>query len=269
MAMGPRSPRWCVPLMVVLSACASPPPPTTGPTYAELYEAGRWAEAQTAAAARAKDLARGPEREQAMLIAGLSAHALGRDSEAEPWLKPLLESSNAAVAGRAGLTLGLIAQRAGADAQAVRYLSDASEKLAGDESARALLYLGDSYDRLKDRSKARDAWTLALSRAKSDQALRADIGARLSKRDSGPALSRGGLSLQMGAFSSHQRAQGMADRLRSRTASLGMAEPRVIETTSKGKQIFVVQIGRFATRPEADRAKGTLGEPAFVTNAAD
>ena len=254
---------------ILCGGCASTPVPTLTPTYVELYQSGRWAEAQTAAAARAKELPSGLEREQAMLIAGQSAHALGRDADAEPWLKPLLTSGNPTISGRAGVTMVLIAQRAGTDAKAVTYFSEAADKLAGDESARALLYLGDSYARLKERTKARDAWNLALERAKSDPSLKSDIGARLSKRDEGPTPKRGGLTLQVGAFSSHQRAQGMADRLRERTAAAGLTEPRVIETTSKGKQVFVVQIGRYATRPEADRAKKQLAEAAFVTEAAD
>jgi len=256
-------------VFAMVCGCASAPEVALRPTYVELYESGRWAEAQTAASARAKELSRGPEREQAMLISGQSAHALGRDSEAEPWLKPLIESGNPTIAGRAGVTLGLIAQRASLDSKAVTYFSTAAEKLAGDDSARALLYLGDSYERLKERTKARDAWAEALARAKADPTLRADIGARLSKRDATPTPKRGGLALQLGAFSSHQRAQGMADRLRIRTAALGMAEPRVIETNSKGKQVFVVQVGRFGTKPDAERAKKTLGELAFVTDSAD
>ncbi len=259
----------CVLSMLTVGGCASAPARPFTPGFVELYESGRWAEAQTAAAARAKELPRGAEREQAMLIAGQSAHALGRDAEAEPWLTPLVESSDPTIAGRASLTLGLIAQRAGADAKAVPLFETASNTLAGEDSARALLYLGDSYDRLKDRSKARDAWSLALARVKYDASLKADIGSRLSRRDAGPQIKRGGLVLQVGAFSSHQRAQGLADRLRDRSAAAGLAEPRVIETTSKGKPVFVVQIGRFESRPDADRAKASLGEVAFVTEAAD
>jgi len=253
----------------LFGGCATPPPRPTGPSYVDLYNSGRWAEAQAAAAARAKELPQGAEREQAMLIAGQSAHAQGRDNEAEPWLTPLLESGDPAIAGRAAMTLGLIAQRAGLNAKAVPLFETASNNLAGDESARALLYLGDSYDRMKERPKARDSWTLALGRVKHDQSLKADIDARLSRRDGGPATKRGGLVLQVGAFSSHQRAQGLADRLRDRATAAGLAEPRVIETSTKGKAVFVVQVGRFGTRPEADKAKKSLGEVAFVTEAAD
>ena len=56
---------------ILCGGCASTPVPTLTPTYVELYQSGRWAEAQTAAAARAKELPSGLEREQAMLLVHL------------------------------------------------------------------------------------------------------------------------------------------------------------------------------------------------------
>lgn len=261
------------PGIVGSSGCASQPRPAVAPVltpgYTELYSAGRYAEAQTAAAARAKELPNGPERERAMLVAGQSAHALSRDAEAEPWLKPLLESGNPEIAGRAGTLLGLIAQRASNNTTAIRYFQTASEKLAGDESARALMYMGDSYKWIGNADRARDAYIAAQGRAKVDSQLKAEIGTRLAERSATPGPLRGGFSVQVGAFSARQRAQGTVDRLRSKTAALGMGEPRVIDSFSGGKQVFLVHVGRYATHAEADRAKQQLGEPGFVTKAGD
>ena len=109
-------------------------------------------------------------------------------AEAEPWLKPLLESGNPEIAGRAATTLGLIAQRAGQDAKAVKLFETGSDKLAGDDSARALLYMGDSYRSMSLEPRAKESYTLAQSRAKNDEQLKSTIGSRLSKRPDAPSM---------------------------------------------------------------------------------
>jgi len=276
--------------------CASTPATNSAgqPTYAELYSAGKYAEAQDVAAAVGKT-ASGPEKERAQLIAGLAANARDRDYEAEPFLRPLLESSDPNISGRAGAAMGLIAQRAGKHPKAVELLTASARKLEGHQSARAWLYAGDSYRSLGEDAKAREAYSkasaLATPRASSDTTLKALIENRMvpSSVTVGPTIRSGGsaptstarssgslsssvqgkYTLQVGAYGSRQRAQATADKLLQLTTSLGLGTPRVIDTTTKGKTVTVVQIGRFANQQAAETARRKVGSGAFVTQADD
>lgn len=266
--------------------CASAPAngQSGQPTYAELYNAGKYAEAQDSAAAFAKT-ASGSEKERAQLIAGLAANARDRDYEAEPFLRPLLESSDQNISGRAGAAMGLIAQRAGKHAKAVELLTTSAGKLEGHQSARAWMYAGDSYRSLGEDAKSREAYAKAASLATSDATLKSLIDSRMvppsvvvgptiksgGSKPASPAASgsQGKYTLQVGAYGSRQRAQATADKLLQLTTSLGLGAPRVIDTTAKGKTVTVVQIGRFPNQQAAESARRQVGSGAFVTQADD
>jgi cell division septation protein DedD len=76
-------------------------------------------------------------------------------------------------------------------------------------------------------------------------------------------------SVQLGAFTNQQRAQAAADRARNKAQSLSLGSPRLIESTSKGKKVVLVQVGKFGSKKAAESAKAKLGENAFVTASAD
>ncbi len=276
---------------LVFGGCSSTPATnSTGqPTYAELYSAGKYAEAQDAAAAVAKN-ASGSEKERAQLIAGLAANARDRDYEAEPFLRPLLESSDQNISGRAGAAMGLIAQRAGKHAKAVELLTSSAAKLEGHQAARAWMYAGDSYRSLGEDAKTREAYSRASTLAATDATLKSLIDSRMnppsvaggsSSRPGVPSLAgvrpdhpanahpNGKYTLQVGAYGSRQRAQATADKLLGLTTGLGLGAPRVIDTTVKGKTVTVVQIGRFADQQAAESARRRVGSGAFVTLADD
>lgn len=275
---------------VFLSGCQSGAASGGGPAgYAELYNAGSFSEAQDAAGAVAK-AASGSEKERAQLIAGLAANARDRDYEAEPYLRPLLESSDQSISGRAGAGMGLIAQRAGKHARAVELFTDSARKTEGAQAARAWLYAGDSYRSLGEDAKSREAYAKASSLATSDASLLALIESRKAPPSVvvGPTIrggafapngtkqtgqpgagSLGKFTLQVGAFGSRQRAQATADKLLQLTTGLGLGTPRVIDTSVKGRAVTVVQIGRFATQESAENARRRVGSGSFVTRADD
>lgn len=281
---------WIAGGCVFLSGCQSGPTGGGGQTnYAELYSAGQFGEAQDAAAAVAKNTS-GPEKERAQLIAGLAANARDRDFEAEPFLRPLLGSSDPSISGRAGAGMGLIAQRAGQHAKAIDLFTESAGKSEGAQAARAWLYAGDSYRSLGEDAKSREAYAKAVPLASSDAALLALIESRKTPPSVvvGPTIrsgstppggtrtlgtsaagSQGRFTLQVGAYSSRQRAQATADKLLQVTTGLGLGAPRVIDTRVKGKSVTVVQIGRFATQEAAETARRRVGSGAFVTQADD
>src|SRR5690606_19790353 len=95
------------------------------------------------------------DRERAMLIAGLSAQALGQSADAEFWFKQVERSSDPEIAGRARAGIGLLALDAGDHTKAAALLSTASAQLKGDESARASLFAGQAYEAMGRLDRAR------------------------------------------------------------------------------------------------------------------
>ena len=121
--------------------------------YKTLYENRQYAEAYKAAL-EAQTEGSSVQREQAALIAGLSAAALNKNDEAERILRPLTKSNDQTVSGKASAQVGLIAYEGNRHGEASELLTDASNKLSGDEGARASLYAGDA---LRAQGRTSDA----------------------------------------------------------------------------------------------------------------
>ncbi|MBS0197091.1 MAG: SPOR domain-containing protein [Planctomycetes bacterium] len=237
--------------------------------YTEAFKAGRYADAYESASKQAT-LGSGPKKDQASLIAGLSAHALNRNDDAEKFLTPVVGNADPKMAGEAGAALGLIAAERGQHDKAAEYLTQAGRKLTGDDAARAFLYAGDSYKSLGKTTEARGMWSLAQTNVVNDSALRVMIGDRLSAAATPPppaaspnkAAAATRYSVQVGAFSNYTNAQAQVSRYRAYGAA------RVVETHKNGKKLFVVRVGTYATKAEADRVKKTIGSSAVVVTTA-
>ncbi|MCC6951356.1 MAG: hypothetical protein IT433_07910, partial [Phycisphaerales bacterium] len=122
-------------VLVVASGCAQTPKAAASDDYVSLFNSGRYSDAYEASSKAAGAL-RGSNRELAALIAGQSAYRLGRPTESERWLKPLLDSSDRAVAGRAAATLGSLARDRGENRPAFELFDTAASTLTGDDAAR-------------------------------------------------------------------------------------------------------------------------------------
>ncbi len=249
---------------------AGRPAPVSGPKapYVELYEQGHYqrakVEAEDAAAA-----SKGAARDQALVVAGMCAHAMNDDAEAERILRPLATNSDMRVAGRAKATLGLIAQEKNKDEEASQLLLDASRQLAGDESARASLHAGDSLVKLNHPEKARIQYQIGLASAK-DPELRKDLQQRIAGA-SGPGstptggLAGGGFTIQLGAFTQKANADKTAQAAAGKASSAGMSPPRVVKgTDSKGREVWFVWVGQFGSRQAAANARTKIGQGVIV-----
>lgn len=247
-------------VLLVASGCAQSPKATSNDDYVSLFNSGRYSDAYEASSKAAGSL-RGSNRELAALIAGQSAYRLGRPTESERWLKPLLDSSDRAVAGRAAATLGSLARDRGENRPAFELFDTAATKLTGDDAARALMYAGDAKHALGEKSLARDLWTRAQSKVESDVQLRVQIGDRLAGAypGSAPAPSAGAYTVQAGAFASRATADALAQKLRSKGPT------RIVLLTKDGKTLHAVRIGSYATKAEADRMRASIGSGAIVT----
>lgn len=222
---------------------------------ASLYRAGRYASAFEAAKSRASR-ATGAEKERLSLIAGMSAAAMDRNTDAILWLKPLTSSSDAEVAGRASAGVGLIEAEEGRHASAVPYLSAAAEKLSGDEAAKARFYLGESQAASGKSLEANASYRAAASAA-SDPKLRRLANDRLSLT---------AFTLQLGSFRDAAKARQVATAATTRTRSAGLPAPRVVtKSLPDGRSVFAVQVGVYREMSKAQADKARLGGDAVVT----
>ncbi|GMV26572.1 MAG: hypothetical protein AMXMBFR58_26030 [Phycisphaerae bacterium] len=250
--------------------CASSSGGASGSTRAGFiddYSAGNYAAAYASASAAAKNPSNSQiVREQAMLIAGEAAHAMDRNADARTWLAKVSTSSDPQITGKAQATLGLIALEEGSMSQASELLGRASDSLDGDEAARAALYAGDACRASSRETEARRFYQKAGQLARLDQSLQRDIAERLSGSGRSGATvaaapvpsSKPPFTLQLGAFSSPQKAHQQAAKLKPQTSRLALGQPKVVPVFRSGKILYSVRVGTFASRTEADRAKSRL-----------
>lgn len=236
-------------------------------SYTQLYEAREYGRAYTMASKAAESGTPG-ERERAMLVAGLAADRMDRHAEAERRLEPLLKSEDPRVAGTAAATLGLNAQSKGQHNQAADLLSQAANKLSGDDKANAAMYAGDSLLALSRTADAKASYTTAASVVK-DSALRSEISNRLANLKlpaQAPVIGGGSgtYTIQLGSYAEFSRANTQAARARPGVVSAGLPNPRIVQTSKAGKVMYAVRVGRFNTRDDAERARQRLGKDGLV-----
>jgi tetratricopeptide (TPR) repeat protein len=218
------------------------------------YAAGRYSASYRAAKDAMGEL-EGRDKERAMLIAGLSAQALGQRADAEMWFRQVERSTDTEIAGRARAGMGLLALNAGDYTRAAALLSTASAQLKGDESARASLFAGQAYEAMGRLDRARTQYLVAMGLAETP-ALRSNVQAALA------SLGESGFTVQLGAFASRVNAERAARQYRDQAASLSMGEPRIIEKRGVGAAgnsvLFLVQVGSYKSQQDADKARLAL-----------
>ncbi|MEO1130129.1 MAG: SPOR domain-containing protein, partial [Planctomycetota bacterium] len=202
------------------------------------------------------DRTSGVRRDQAALIAGLSAHALDQDDTALGWLRPLMNHPDRQIAGRASATAGLIEAERGNHETAAAALSNASRWLSGDAAAQAHLQAAHSYEALGRIDAARLHYRLAHSQA-IDRRLRSlsDVGAQMSA-----------YTVQVGAFRDYDNAERSAARVIDVAEAFGLGNVRIVEMpTVRGDVLYLVQIGEYDSEGDAQRARLQIGGDSVVT----
>ncbi len=237
----------------VLGGCQSSGPP---PIRAiDAYEGGDYPRAYRLATEQYND-AGGSAADRSALVAGLSAHAMGRTRDAERWLDPLRSSGTPGVAGRAGATVGLIALSRGDYERASALLERSTRRLEGEASARAHYHAAEAFALGGRPETARLHLRLALA-----QSLDPDL--RTAARD---RLDNRAYTVQLGAFSSIENAQRSAQEVGAAVRAVGLDAPLIVEHRSAaGRTLYLVQAGTFATRAEAERVRVQLRRNSVVT----
>ena len=189
-------------------------------------------------AARRK--ASGLEREEAAYVAGLSAMKMDRPVTARELLQEASASSNRQLAGTSGVTLGTLLLEDGEPLAAARAFDKASERLTGS-------------DALKARRAAAAAYKSA---GRNDIA-----AARLSGTPAPSPAGQGSFTIQGGAFHDRDRATARARELSNAARRTALGTARVVPARVKGKAGFLVQIGSYDTRSDAESVRRMLGIP--------
>ena len=117
-------------------------------------------------------------------------------------------------------------------------------------------------------SDAKASYERAQTQVQNDSTLKVLISDRLAAVSGQQRSGTGQFTVQLGAFSSFQRAQVQADRYRVRAQAAGMSTPRIVQTTNtQGAKVYAVRVGRFASRSAAETAQKALGSEAKVMTA--
>lgn len=223
------------------------------------YDARRY-EAAHQQAVLAVGESTGAERHDASYLAGLSAYKLGDMTEAESRFLAAIHSPDPHTAGSAKAMLGLIRLKQGRHHEAARLFKEAASVLSGNDARQAAQHAAVAYEAAGNVTAA-ETWMAIASEA--------DLGGGVTTIAVPDDDAYTEFALQVGAFRDRWRARQAADdaELLARPRSLGPV--RVIpQLDDRGRELFVVQIGRFATRQEATRVRQDLGRLEYIVTAA-
>jgi tetratricopeptide (TPR) repeat protein len=231
-----------------VAALLAPAGCESSPTSLSPSEAYRRGAYQTAFR-EGKQLARrvqGARGHQAAYTAGLAAQRLGNLAAAERLLRRATRASTRSLRGEAYASLGLVYQKAGRPRQAAERFDSAAQNLDGNARGRALLHAAKEHQKLGNWPTARVRLIQARGAAETG-ALRARIAQQLQST---------GFTIQLGAFRKRENARQAARRFLRRNPEADVGTPRLISALGRdGREIILVQIGRFTTQRAAARAR--------------
>lgn len=217
------------------------------------YQARRYEQAYSAAESIHRR-STGAQRQQAAYLAGLSAYQLGRLARAERFLEEAGRSSDAAMAGKAWATLGILHFDEHNYRQSIAAYKNATSRLTGQDKAEAAYRCAQGYQELDQTSQARTQLQIALG-ASTDP----DFKSRIERE-----LRTSGYTLQIGAFSNRANADALAREFQQSSQAVRFGPPRVVRTTSAGSVMYCVHIGTFNSFQSALRSVDQLHLPAYV-----
>lgn len=244
-------------LLALLAAACESQRATTLDDALRAYEGGRYQEALRMSRdvqSKATDAA---ERQQAAYVAGCSAQELRQKDEARAAFAVAARSGDPVVAGRALVMQGNMAaeEKRWGDAEAL--FSQAAGKLRGRDAELA-------------REQARDAAAQAAAARRAAQAPVAPSPAGASA-GGGPTAAppsppaapsqapAGPWTIKTGAFANETGAQQHARNIAKAAKAAGLKQPKVRAVTAPSGKLWVVEVGEFATKAEAEQKVKRLG----------
>jgi hypothetical protein len=230
---------WSISLcaLVLLGSGCAPKGPSLDDALAR-YDRGLYSTAQQMAAKVAQSTS-GTPRDRAAYVAGMAAMGQsGQATAARRWLKQAANSSDATVRGRAQAMLGELDRRQGHWRNAVSHFEKAWPDL--------------------DRQQRADTASAAITslRAAGDVAGVEAWQHRLQGSDTTP--SNATWTLQAGAFRSRDGAASHRKTVERMCLRAGLGSPRIHQSTRDGRQLWLVHIGGFSSRSQAESARRSM-----------
>jgi tetratricopeptide (TPR) repeat protein len=235
--------------LLLLAGCESTPQAGGLDQALTEYHAGRYAMAHRRATEAIRSTA-GEQRLQATYLAGLSAYRLGRLDDAERLLLTAARADDESTAANARAMLGLLRLDQGRAADAAELLRQAAPGLSGPDAAQAARYAAAASRQAGAGGPPR-AWVA-----------RAEDSEDTLCGEAGPSTA---YALQVGAFQDRRRAERAAADAAPVANEAGLGQVRIIpRTDQRGRQLYVVQLGRFDSRRQAAGIRLRLDRPDYI-----
>lgn len=217
------------------------------------YNAKNYLIAQRRSAKVAKS-ASGTLRDQAAYLAGLSAYKLGDFVEAELQLTKAVRSPDRITAARAKAVMGLIRVDQDRPGDAAGFLNEASYSMQGEDSRQAAYQAALAHEEAGSR----------IPDYASGQSKRGQTSQSWSSSN-GVTAGRNTFSLQVGAFHERKRAETAAQKIAGVARANGLGNVRIVrKRDTRGRTLFIVQLGRFPNRFEAKDIHRQIGRKDLI-----
>ncbi|MHC5002013.1 MAG: SPOR domain-containing protein [Planctomycetota bacterium] len=232
-------------LLAVAGGCTSTTTTETLDDALEDYYAGRYDECHDTAVEIMLS-ADGESEDQAAYLAGLSALRMGDLDEAELRLRMAADAEDEQVAAKARASLGLVRLEQGHPEEAAELLTAAASGLSGEDATEAARLAASA------RTGGGSAWSGSGGRP-----------AAAATSFHGGAGASGRFTLQAGAFREQARAESVAREVRQRSPEMRPVQV-IPRRDARGRTLYLVQLGRFATRQEAAVARTAMNRPSYI-----
>jgi len=208
----------------------------------------------------------GEERLDAAYLAGLSAYKLGRIGEAESQFLSAINSPNRQTSGNAKAMLGLIRLNQERYVEAAQLFKEAATTLSGADARQAAQHAAVAYEAAGHFDTAETWMAIASEAALAGGGGGGGGGAVTTIAVDDEPI--GEFALQVGAFHERWRADRAADEARALAENHRLGPVRIIpQHDERGRDLFVVQVGRFATRQHANLVRTELGQLQYIVTA--
>lgn len=222
------------------------------------YDAGEYNTARDRASRVLAD-AQSSRRYEASYLVGISSYQLGYIDEAERRLTFSSKASNKTVRGRSKAMLGRIRLDQKRYREADALLTSASELLDGSDAARARDLAMDARTNIRTSERTTSAQTTMYAAPESSIAVE-PFNPDIQPVASATVVPVHRFALQIGAFADEYRALAAARDAQRVADTHGLGLVRTLpRMDSRGRTLYIVQMGSFENRFAADRARSRIG----------
>ena len=244
-----------------LEGCAGPQATGTLESAVSAYNAQKYSDSLEQANVALKNTS-GTKRDEVAYVAGLSAYQLGRTEEAEAKFITAANSTNGTTAAKGKVMLGQIRLDQNRPRDAASYFTAALPGLTGDDAQKCAHNAAVAYQMAGDTASSKQ-WQTTAASAPASNVIGSSTTSSTSVQ-SNPSSSAN-FTLQVGAFMEKKRAKKAAEEANALAKKDGLGKVQVFtRTDGKGRRMYMVQVGAFATREQAVAARTKLGRTDYI-----